>query len=405
MLPSGYHAALLRQGRPTVRGGAAFAVCVGLAVTAGILGEATLLPLVVALGIPLAAAPMVSYKRMRRLADGATLYLRASPAMVPLGGRCELSISIASGSGNLPPCGLDSPDPRWTRLKELPPVESTAAPGRGTGTWERSRGIGFWAPPSSALVRFGALAPGSSSKTTSAVPTANRGVLGLPPLRLWTQDPFGLFGVAGPPQHPLALVVYPAPAGSTAALAAPDNPRGDDPVQTGQATASTGKDEPAELLGLRPYRVGDRLHLVHWPSLAGAGPIMVREFAPDRSQVVRIVLDDRASIHRRLAFDHALSVTHGLITEARAAGHTSDLLTLCGYRALVPPTDEGMAGVLPILATLNPRPAGSAPDGPSGVGIRWDDRWDIGPCTVVTTTTAESTLPPSVLGLGRIITV
>ena len=66
-----------------------------------------------------------------------------------------------------------------------------------------------WAPGASALVRFPALGAGSSFATACNVPTGTRGILGLPPLRLWTVDPLGLFGCAGPGQVTPTVVVHP----------------------------------------------------------------------------------------------------------------------------------------------------------------------------------------------------
>jgi uncharacterized protein (DUF58 family) len=132
---------------------------------------------------------------------------------------------------------------------------------------------------------------------------------------------------------------------------------------------------------------------------------MVREFAPDSDQVVQIVVDDRVGTHHRHAFDDALAVTYALIARSNAEGHATDLLTLSGYRARIAPSATGMAGLLPMLATLNPRRTGDAPSGPAAGWTRWDATWQFGRCTVVTTETAARSLPAAVTALGRIVTV
>jgi hypothetical protein len=364
-------------------------------------GRATVLPLVVGLAVPLAAAPLISYRRMRRVPDRLSLHVRASPPMVPLGATCRLHLTVAGTTGSLPPLGLESPDGRWRSLDGLPVLD-----GRSVGVgWDAPRPLGRWAPPGADLIRFPPTPAGSTSVIERPVPTDTRGILGLPRLRLWIGDPLGLFAWAGPVQASTAIVVHPWPVGLDTLDPATVGAPGIDGTAEGQPAARVVGDGPGDLAGLRPYRAGDRLRLVHWPSLGGPGDIMVREFAPDSDQVVQIVVDDRVGTHHRHAFDDALAVTYALIARSNAEGHATDLLTLSGYRARIAPSATGMAGLLPMLATLNPRRTGDAPSGPAAGWVRWDATWQFGRCTVVTTETAARSLPAAVTALGRIVTV
>jgi hypothetical protein len=398
----------VRWGRPTTRGAWASAAWLVVVAVAAATGRATVVPLVVGLAVPLAAAPVISCRRMRRVPDRLSLHLRAGPPMVPLGATCRLHLTVAGTTGSLPPLGLESPDGRWRSLDGLPGLD-----GRSTGDgWDAPRPLGRWAPRGADLVRFPPTPAGTTSVIERPVPTLTRGILGLPRLRLWVGDPLGLFAWAGPVQASTAIVVHPSPAGLDTLDPATVGAPGIDGTAEGQP-ASRVWDGPGDLAGLRPYRAGDRLRLVHWPSLGGPGDILVREFAPDSDQVVQIVVDDRVGTHHRHAFDDALAVTYALIARSNAEGHATDLLTLSGYRARIAPSAAGMAGLLPMLATLNPRRTGDAPSGaaagaaggPAPGWVRWDATWQFGRCTVVTTETAARSLPAAVTALGRIVTV
>ncbi len=389
----------LRCGRPTARGAWVALTWAALMVVVLLSGQRTLWPLVVGMGVPVLAAPMVSYRRLRRLPPGLHLHLRVDPPMVPQGAACRLHVTVAGGPVALPPVDLDAPDGRWTTLGELPSDLDRPASG-----WSATDPVPRWAPAGVSLVHFRSLAPGGSRTAEFPVATGRRGIFGLPRLRVWTGDPFGLFACAGPFQSPCIVVVHPRPVPfhlpGPAAVAAP----GTDGSTPGRPPGGRG-DDLGDLSGLRPYRVGDRLHRAHWPSLAGTGPVLVREFTPDSDRIVQVVIDDRPGTHRRQAFDRALSVTYALIMEASAGGMAVDMLTLSGHRTRVAPTPEGAAALLPLLATLAPRhDDGTAAPPPAGWS-RWGDEWQFAGCTVVTTETAAPSLPAAVTGAGRIVTL
>jgi uncharacterized protein (DUF58 family) len=391
----------LHQGRLTRRGAWALAAWVAIVLLTIGSGHPTLLPLAVGLFVPIAAAPVICLRRLGRVPEGLSLHIRAMPPMVPLGATCHLHIIVAGGNRSLPPLGLELPDRRWRQIRELPVLdEGSVAP-----ELVAEQPVGRWAPEGRALLRLPPVAAGSSLVIERPVPTDVRGIFGLPRLRLWIGDPFGLFAFAGPEQRSAAIVVHPRSVTFGLPEPGPADARGTVGLASGQPVSRGPGDGPGDLAGLRPYRAGDRLHLVHWPSMAATGSIMVREFAPDGEQLVQIVVDDRVGTHRRHAFDVALSVTFALIAQANAEGFVSDLLTLSGYRTRIAPTAEGMAGLLPLLATLNPRVESDRPATPIPGWTRWDDAWPFERCTVVTTEAAATSLPPAVTAMGRIVTV
>jgi uncharacterized protein (DUF58 family) len=113
---------------------------------------------------------------------------------------------------------------------------------------------------------------------------------------------------------------------------------------------------------VRPYVVGDPAHLVHWPTSAHAGALVVRELEPPTVEGVALVLDlgtgglDPVEVERVVA---------------RAAGAASDLLdrgarvVLCSHEATGPVTGEvtDYPGVRRRLARAVAGPAGLAPEG------------------------------------------
>ena len=113
------------------------------------------------------------------------------------------------------------------------------------------------------------------------------------------------------------------------------------------AVAPTGPtDGTGELSGLRPYRPGDRLHRLHWPSLALYDRLLVRCFDPEPAgPAVRLVIDDRAGVHRPADFEATLAAALALVDRSVEAGTPATLATLSGRSVAVPATADG-----PILA-------------------------------------------------------
>ena len=185
----------------------------------------------------------------------------------------------------------------------------------------------------------------------------------LAPRRVWAHDPLGLFGVAVAASPAVVVVVHPRRASGVALpFSAPT--RGPTPARPSAAAPVLPTDTGVggELADLRPYVPGDRLHLLHWPAFARYGTLLVRRFDPEVGGVVRIVVDDRAGVHRRGAFEEALSTTLAIVEDAADLGIALELATLSGWRATVAPTPQGVAGVLPLLSTMQPgqRPAATA---------------------------------------------
>ena len=61
-----------------------------------------------------------------------------------------------------------------------------------------------------------------------------------------------------------------------------------------------------DLYNLRAYRAGDEPHLIHWPTTAKSGSLMVRELEEDATEDTRIVLEGTGASNRE-RLEEALS--------------------------------------------------------------------------------------------------
>jgi uncharacterized protein (DUF58 family) len=217
------------------------------------------------------------------------------------------------------------------------------------------------------------LAAGAQALSRFAVPSNRRGVLTLSGVTVWCQDPFGLAArrvAVAPPAH---VIVYPAPTESGG-----DQPRrGARPGRHPEsgATLPTNALSGDELSGLRPYAPGDRLTRLHWPSLARAGELLVREFVEPDSGSLSLLVDLRPSAHTAETFERTIASAAGMGTQALARGVTVELCTSAGDRLTIPVGTAGRQTLLRALALLGPTAAPSAAarrwGGSSGAGAVW----------------------------------
>jgi hypothetical protein len=375
--------------RPTVRALGLVSVFAALVASSLIAPSRGLVPLDVAVAVPLVLSPLLARRRAPRTA-GVHAQALAVPLIVPVGGSSTLEVTVVNTSGQRAPVvGMEQPVGRWQRVGEVP-----MGIGGGTGdSWPTTPTLRSWlrrrcAPSPLGLLRLPTLDAGGSTSVDLPVPTATRAMMALPPLGVWVHDPFGLFGAVVTRTSPVVVVVHPRRAENVAA-----------PLSVGSASTTsasyssdrqpTASDMGGEFADLRPYIPGDRLHLLHWPALARHGTLLVRQFEPDTGSIVSIVLDDRVGVHRRGAFEDVLSTILALIDAAATHELPVELMTLSGIRATVAPTPAGVAMILPLLATLQPRHA------PQALSAAWVLGDGLHRPMMVTTLTGADRLPPS----------
>lgn len=184
--------------------------------------------------------------------------------------------------------------------------------------------------PSEILCQTALLYPGQRATfRTSPLVTKKRGLTIVGPIRIQTRDLFGVYSFRRTVDQLTRLTVVPRP---FPAHYVPVLYRGTTP-DVGRAILP----HPArsqEFRTLRPYQVGDQPRLIHWPSSARHGRMMVKEFHGAVETDVWILTDffltgitglgDKSSGEIRLA------ITASLVQKALAEGHRTKVLVAKG---------------------------------------------------------------------------
>ena len=138
------------------------------------------------------------------------------------------------------------------------------------------------------------LPAGDRGQIEVSIRALRRGLQRIERLQLASAHPFGLFRVWTWIHAPIAVLVYPRPAGSLPLPAARGGTSGTWP------RAMAGADE---WLGLRPFRDGDSPRQVAWKAYAREAPLLVKEYSSTGSPLRLLSLDDvrQPDIESRLA--------------------------------------------------------------------------------------------------------
>jgi hypothetical protein len=328
--------------RPTWRGVWVAVLALTLAVVALATGDEALWLVLVIVALPWVLAPVVVLLRARR-AEGTELHLIVAPPLVPVGAPSDLLVQLIHPAGvALPPFGLERPSEHWSAGSLHAPAAARPAP--------LHRRL---APDAARLIRWDRTGSDAHASSTVPLPTRRRGVFTIGPLALWVHDPFALFGLAVAVARPVLLVVHPAAVDGVTPAAVRPGTSGSAQFSDGPASVHT--DDPGgEWSGLRPYEPGDRLHLLSWQAEARSGALLVHDFRPDSEEVLAVVFDDRAGVHRRDAFERGLGVVYGLVAAAAGGATDYDVCTLSGRRVRGSTTPDGLVALLTFLAEVQP---------------------------------------------------
>jgi uncharacterized protein (DUF58 family) len=187
---------------------------------------------------------------------------------------------------------------------------------------------------------------------------AARGRRRLPRLRAVTAFPFGLFVKIGPPLlFDEEVLVFPA--------VHPVRPREIREAASGEAAARR-RGRGHDLYNLRAYRAGDEPHLIHWPTTAKSGSLMVRELEEEATEDTRIVLTGTGAADAE-RLERALSEAASLAVHLLRGGTGVELAGAAG----AVPLDRGRGQERRILTAL----ALYVPPGPGGVSESGGDGW------------------------------
>lgn len=163
------------------------------------------------------------------------------------------------------------------------------------------------------------------SLRTYLLPTTRRGIFDIGPVELPRADPFGLCRTVrrlGEPQqievHPRQLSLRPLPAGLSRNLEGPSS----DSAPQGSITFHR----------IREYAVGDDLRLVHWPSTAHTGKLMVRHQVDTAQPYTVVLLDIDPDAYSADSFEEAVDVASSLVTSMGSGRAPVQLRTSRGDR-------------------------------------------------------------------------
>lgn len=127
----------------------------------------------------------------------------------------------------------------------------------------------------------GEVPPGARLRLNLPVPPHPRGVVRIERIRISSQHPFGLFRAWTWVHTPIEVLVYPAPVGR--------RPPPAQPAQRPGRRAHDGSDVD-EWRGLRAFRDGDSPRQVDWKAYAREAPLLVKEYQPAGSDLLRFDL-------------------------------------------------------------------------------------------------------------------
>jgi uncharacterized protein (DUF58 family) len=344
--------------RPTRRGIGALAVLLALVgLTVGT-GTAALLSLTVAVALPWAAAPFAAFFRARQARTRLAVETGVVPGLSVVGGEVEARIAVTNRTGRRAPVlWIAEPTARWRRRPAGTPTGDGHS--RSPAAGRRPRLV------PGGLVALPPATPHGRAVAESRVPSRRRGVFELALGHAWVLDPFGLFGAPGPVVPTATAVFYPHAAFDESWPV----PRPAGAERDGAVPApGPGRDGPGDLVGIRPYVPGDRLTLLHWPARARYGSWYVRQFAPERGAPARLVLDDRAGVHRQADFERMLACAHGWVEQCFDEGRTVELCTWSGRAATLAPAAAGLEEARVVLAGLLPVASGGGASGGGASG-------------------------------------
>jgi Protein of unknown function DUF58 len=300
-------------------------------------------------------------------------YLHAVLSGPPFVPRSESALLDATVVGDVSAwgcsIGIDPSSARWSRGQRAHPAPS------------RIR-THLMAPASRHKVLVSKTNMGRIPLPELPVPTARRGIYECRGVTLWLNDPLGMFGARLVVFSDLIIVVHPVALGGAEVET--------DPVlrqrHGREAAEATTKRGGVDVLGVRPYEQGDRVSLVHWRSLAGTGPLLVRELGDELVRPVQVVIDDRAWVHRRSSFETAVDLLTGAVANWPRMAQPIEVRSLTSGHVVS--VSGGLTPtLLSWLAALEPRQS----DAPIANAAR--SVVEIGPGdTVFTTVTAARSL-------------
>lgn len=163
-------------------------------------------------------------------------------------------------------------------------------------------------------VRIPPLAPDSVERAYGAIPTTRRGVFDVGPFEIERIDPFWLSVGSRRDDATSLVTVHPkiydllGPTGAARV------------VENESVLRRTVTDPMSGFVSMREYVAGDDPRLIHWPTTAHTGQLMVREHVEVRRPEFTVVLDTAESAASPDDFEEAVDVAATLAVHAIRVG-------------------------------------------------------------------------------------
>jgi uncharacterized protein (DUF58 family) len=210
-------------------------------------------------------------------------------------------------------------------------------------------------PPTVASQPFGAievstplprLRQGERGLRTYRLPTRQRGIVDIGPVEVRRRDPFDLFRTsrrfAGTDRiwvYPRVLPLRALPTGRVRNLEGP--------------SSETSPQGTVTFHGLRDYVSGDDARMVHWPSSARAGHLIVKHNVDTSQPYTVVLLDLRPEHYTAESFEEAVDVAASVVSAGAQASAPVELRLTDGV-TLGGPRQRGVTALIDHLTAVAP---------------------------------------------------
>ena len=156
--------------------------------------------------------------------------------------------------------------------------------------------------------------PDERLELRAVIPTHRRGVFDVGPLAIQRADPLGLAIGRRVDPHLGAIIVHPR-------IYPLQGPYGAMHTVENDAVARRAASDPLSgFVSLREYVIGDDPRLIHWPTSARVGSLMVREHVELRKPEFTVVLDTAATVATEADFEEMVDVAASVAVHAVRSG-------------------------------------------------------------------------------------
>lgn len=158
------------------------------------------------------------------------------------------------------------------------------------------------------------LAPGTETTVRGVIPTRRRGLFGVGPLDIERVDPFWLSVGRRRDDAPASVIVHPKVYDLV-------GPQGAVRVVENESVLRRATADPLSgFVSMREYVSGDDPRMIHWPTTARTGTLMVREHVEVRRPEFTLVLDTSPTVATPEDFEEAVDVVATLAVHAIRTG-------------------------------------------------------------------------------------